>query len=95
MKLQELQASDFVRMPMTELTTPRNGRRCIANHWWAITEDGDALFYAPVRYGRRKYWSPQCNTSKSLVEHISKDRVIETHPVFIAVAFVPEWESCI
>lgn len=73
--------SKYITVPLTELTTPRDGRVCMCDRWWLVT-DGDeapqALFY-------KHYTSPQCNRDKSVVEHI---RPAGTHAVFVPVAYV-------
>jgi hypothetical protein len=78
----QLPDSDFLRVSLAELTTPRQGYRCIVNHWWALTDDDEALFYK-VRS------SPQCNSDRRVVEHIALNIEPKTHAVFVAAAFVP------
>ncbi|HJV75400.1 MAG TPA: hypothetical protein VJ654_14330 [Noviherbaspirillum sp.] len=68
----------WIKMPLSELTTPKPGRLCKAPAWWAVTDDGCALFY-------KTYGSPQCNTDRRIVERIRPD----CKQVFIEAAFVP------
>lgn len=78
-------AENYIRMPIAELTTPTGGRLCVVNHWWAITENEEALFY-------RTYGSPQCNSDPRVMEKITQGRPIKTRNVFLPVAYVPH--SC-
>ena len=68
----------FIRMPLSELTTPKGGRICMADMWWAVTDDGYALFF-------KAYYWPQCNAVKAIVERIRPD----CKAVFVPFAYVP------
>ena len=75
----------WIKMPLSELTTPNDKRTVIANQYWAITDDGYALFF-------HSYAWPQCNTNKVVVERlwgVLNKQIGPTHPVFVEMAFVP------
>ena len=79
----KIPADEFIRMPLSELTTPHEGRIVYLNRWWCVTDKEEALFF-------RTYSSPQCNDSKRMCEHlcaIKSDILVE--PVFVPVAYVP------
>ena len=67
--------SPWEKVSVDELKTPRAGKICYGASYWAITDDGFALFYRG---------SAQCNTVKSIVESIRSDCKVE----FIEMAFV-------
>lgn len=69
---------DYITVPLAELQTPRNGRICLCDRWWLVTENDEALFY-------KHYTSPQCNSDKSIAEHI---KPAGTRAVFVSVAYV-------
>jgi hypothetical protein len=71
--------SRYIRMPVRELTTPHEGRKCMLDRWWHVTENDEVLFY-------KGYYSPQCNSDKSVVEHLT---IAGCHAVFLSVAYVP------
>ena len=58
--------SRFRKIPIEEVTTPVNGRIAYVNYWWAVTDDGEVLFYVGPN-GRSN--TPQCNRDKAVVEH--------------------------
>ena len=68
----------WIKMKVEDLLTPKEGRVCYGPRWWAVTEDDCVLFY-------KSYNSPQCNTVKSICEHIRPDCRVE----FFDIAFVP------
>jgi hypothetical protein len=84
--VEKLHADQFLLVPLAKLTSPRSGR-CIANHWWAVTDDGHALFY---KWSRRSVSgsSPQCNTDKRIVEHIMQHHPFNVHAEFIPAAYM-------
>lgn len=67
---------EFTRIPMSELTTPRAGKICLTDAWWAVTADNEVLFYGT---------SPQCNRNKAVIERIRP----EFSAVYVPVAYVP------
>lgn len=79
-----VKATDFLRMPLTRLQEPQHGFRCVKNHWWAVTEENDVLFY-------KRLSSPQCNSSRLFVEgpHAMTYGGLKVRAVFVPVAFVP------
>ena len=54
--------SDFKRVPVSEIITPKAGRICYGGSWWQVTENDEVLFYKGI--------SPQCNMNKSIVERL-------------------------
>ena len=72
-------SSDYIRMSLEELTTPKAGRLVVKDHWWALTENGEALFY-------KTYTSPQCNTSRQIAAKLGPGGTVAT---FVPLAFVP------
>lgn len=76
-------SGEWILVPISNLTTPKDGRICYCNHWWRVTEDNDVLFY-------RRYTSPQCNSNKAVMERVGKafDAPITTLQ-YIEVAFLP------
>jgi hypothetical protein len=71
----------WIKMPLAELTTPKDGRIVYANRYWAITDDDCALFF-------RSYVSPQCNVYRRIVERLTADGQ-RARIEFVAIAFVP------
>jgi hypothetical protein len=69
----------YIRMSLTELTTPSGGRIVMTDRWWIVTESNEALFF-------KHYTSPQCNHDKSIAEHI---KPAGTRVEFVPVAYVP------
>jgi hypothetical protein len=73
----------WIFAPVSDITTPKPGRLCYGPHWWAVTENGEVLFFD-------NYTSPQCNSNKAIVERLGKGfDAPPTTPQFIALAFVP------
>lgn len=68
----------WIKMPVSDLTTPKTGRICKGPSWWAITPDDCVLFF-------KSYGSPQCNSVKEIVERIRPG--IEVR--HIQAAFIP------
>ena len=87
-------ANRWLKVPVSELTTPKPGRMCHGPRWWAVIDDGGvkcALFFQSGSRGRGKqYGSPQCSESKHILERLRPD--CET--VFIEMTFIPhnQWE---
>ncbi|QGH72716.1 MAG: hypothetical protein [Podoviridae sp. ctQNx1] len=85
MKLPEGHRQDgrWIFAPMDDITTPKNGRTCCCNRWWAVTENNEVMFF-------HGYHAPQCNERKDLAE-----RLVHSHneppakTVFIEVAYIP------
>ena len=68
----------WIKMPLSELLTPRSGRVCKGPSWWAVTPDECVLFY-------QTYASPQCNENRSIAERVAPGLEVR----FIEMAFVP------
>lgn len=77
------QEGRWIKVPVSDLITPKPGRLCYGPRWWAVTENDEVLFFDD-------YGSPQCNRAESIVERLGKgfDAPLTT-PRFIEVAFVP------
>lgn len=71
---------DYIRMSLSDLTTPKGGRIVMTDRWWVVTEDEHVLFY-------RSYGSPQCNSNKAITERLAPSA--GGKPVFVPVAYVP------
>lgn len=69
------------KMSLQELTTPKNGRLCMLDHWWVVTPDRHVLFYTG---------SPQCNANEAIAKRILE----KLHPgctaEFVDVAYLPQ-----
>lgn len=77
------QQGRWILAPLSDITTPKPGRICYGPRWWAVTTDGDVLFFDT-------YGSPQCNQSQSLVERLGKGfDAPETTQTFVEMAFLP------
>lgn len=73
----------WILVPVADLTTPKGGRLCMANRWWAVTENDEVLFFDT-------YCSPQCNPNRSIVERLGKGfDAPSTTPRFIELAYIP------
>ena len=76
---------NYILVPMEDIITPKEGRHVLMERWWNVTENDEVLFY-------RSYASPQCNSNKSIVDHLWDSKTIKTRSVFIPVAFCPSCE---
>lgn len=88
----KLSASRFHRVPLAEITTPKNGYRAVVGCWWAVTENDEVLFFV-TKMGHRTHESPQFNSSRAVVEHLESTREIPTRAVQVPVAYLPEQPS--
>lgn len=50
----------YTKVPISELTTPKNGYVCMLDRYWYVTNDECVLFYGD---------SPQCNVDKRVMEY--------------------------
>ena len=73
---------DFIRMPLSRLTTPHDGDTVYTNRYWQLTADNEVLFY-------RRYSSPQCNSNKRIVERLGGHDFPGSTIVFVPVAYLP------
>ena len=71
-------AKPWIKMAVDDLTTPKPGRLIHSPAWWALTDDRCVLFY-------KSYSSPQCNTSRQIVERVRPG----CDMMFIAVSYIP------
>lgn len=71
----------YIRMPVSELTTPREGRVCFLDRWWAVHLDSESVLFF------KSYRSPQCNRDRRFFE---VNPIACTSPMFIPVAYVPD-----
>ena len=78
----------FIKMPLSELTTPQEGTIVYLDRWWCLTDKEEVLFF-------RTYNSPQCNRDKRLTDRlceIKNDFTVSS--IFVPVAYVPlDWNS--
>jgi len=65
----------FTKIPLSELTTPKNGHVVITNSFWVVV-DGNAFTFRGA---------PQCNASKEVAEKVYPDYDY----VFLDVAYLP------
>lgn len=76
----------FRRVPIAELTEPKDGyMRIIRNCWWHVTENDEVLFYCSRARGIY-FESPQCNRDKSVVDHLPIEGCT---PRLIPIIYVP------
>lgn len=83
----------WLKMPLSELQTPKPGRMCLGPRWWAVVDDGGVscvLFFQSGKGRGQQYGSPQCNENRAIVERIYPGCT----PVFVEMAFAPynQWE---
>lgn len=89
---QEIKQAAPQKLPLSryvakDVTTPKNGYRVLTNHWWSVTDDG-ALFFVTHRvFGRPDWLSPQCNTSRAIVERLCPEGA---RVEFIPLAFLSQ-----
>jgi hypothetical protein len=55
---------DYIRAPLQDITTPKEGRVCLLNRFWLVTGDGEVLFY-------RTYEAPQCHANEEAVKQLN------------------------
>jgi hypothetical protein len=73
----------WILAPLTDITTPKSGRVCYGQRWWAVTENNEVLFF-------KSYSSPQCNTNRAIVERLANRLdAPQTTPKFVEMAFLP------
>lgn len=73
----------YIHVPVSDITTPKDGRVCYTDRWWAVTDNNDVLFF-------KSFGSPQCNRLKSVVERLGGINGVTTTPVFLPLAYVPQ-----
>lgn len=49
-------------MPIADILTPQPGRIAYQESWWIVTPQREVLFFRP------NHESPQCNTTREIVE---------------------------
>lgn len=92
---QEVEQAAPQRLPMSrfvakDVKTPHNGYRVLTNHWWAVTDEG-ALFFVTTRgFGKPAWHSPQCNTSRGIVERLCPHGA---RAEFIPLAFLSQMDD--
>ena len=67
----------WLKVPLSELTTPKPGLVVYPPSWWATTPDGCVLFYKERCY-------PQTNSNPAVVRHLHP----KLEATFIPVSFV-------
>lgn len=68
----------WIKMTVSDLTTPKPGRIVYGARWWSVTPDDCVLFF-------KSYCSPQCNVNREVCAHIKP----ELEQRYIEFAFVP------
>ena len=63
----------WIKMPLADAITPKDGRLCYGPAWWMLTAEDELLFF-------RRYTSPQCNPSKTLCERFVSSKGPNTPP---------------
>ena len=67
-----LTESDYRYLPIERALAPTaTNVRVIRDHWWSVHPERGLLLY--VGRGRRGGCSPQCNTSRAIVERVGPD----------------------
>lgn len=81
--------SDFLRVPISEITRPKDGRQTLMNRYWIVTENNEVLFY--------KKTFPQCNSREDITNSLLTRFKIHSDPIFtnakvkfIKLAFIPD-----
>lgn len=75
----------FIKIPVEEATTPRNGYQCMCDRWWLVEDDCVLGF----KLHSDKDWpAPQCNDNRLLVEKALKRNKDQT-VVFLPAVFWP------
>jgi hypothetical protein len=64
-------------IPLDVLTTPQDEAICKVNRWWLVEPTHGALIFREN--------TPQCNSSREILEHIRDGRELDI--VFIPVAY--------
>lgn len=75
----------WILAPLSDITTPKEGRRCCGPRWWAVTENDEVLFF-------ERYTSPQCNFNIEAVMTGFNGGFFNTPavtPKFIEMAYLP------
>jgi hypothetical protein len=70
---------EFIRVPLSETLTPKNGRICCGPAWWYVTENDEVLFF------RKKWQSPQCNQNLVALQAYP---IAGCKPVHLDMAFI-------
>lgn len=78
-----VKAEDFVRVPLAEITKPRDGAMAYVDHWWVVTPQDEVLFF------KRKWGSPQCNHNESITKRLGCPQIEGCRAQFVPLAFVP------
>ncbi len=59
---------DFTLIPVSEVTTPRNGQVVMLDRWWTIVVENGIKCVLGYRGRGFKSLSPQCHTRREFVE---------------------------
>ena len=89
MKTQKLETGHtregkWIKVPVSDITTPKAGRIVYGARWWAVTDNDEVLFY-------ESYCSPQCNPNKAVVDHVlnRESDMPKTTPRYFEFTFLP------
>ena len=70
---------DYTFHTVEEISTPKNGYRCVVNNWWSVDPQGRVMLF--------KGYYPQCNSDKTLAEMLAK-KLHYGNVVQIPVAYI-------
>ncbi len=74
-----------VRIPLAEITKPRDGWLVYMDSWWTVTEKDEVLFYRGL--------SPQTNGNEATARHIQQRLYPGLRVVHVPLAFIPSHDS--
>ena len=73
-------------IPITDATTPKDGR-CMVNRWWTVTPDDEIILW--------RGFSPQCNHDEAITRDLTSQMWTDDYDVkFLPVVYLrhrPEW----
>ena len=73
----------WILAPVSDITTPKGGRRCYGPSWWIVTDADEVLFF-------ERYTSPQCNSNEAVMrKYRGSFGAPAGTPKFIEMAYLP------
>ena len=87
-----LQKKDFTLIPVSDVTTPRNGQVVMTDRWWIVAVENGIKHVIGYRGRGFKSLSPQCHTTRAILD-LRKDLYPAPDGTF-SVEFLPVayWE---
>ena len=76
---------NWILAPLSDITTPKDGRICYGQRYWAVTENNEVLFF-------KEYAFPQCNPNKLITDRLINAAIADkmvTWSLYIEMAYVP------